>query len=106
MAADPTAILGLGALALRDRLAGGALRAAELAEALIARIAAVEPEIGAFAWFDADFLRAQAAAADRHRAAGRPIGPLHGLPVGIKDVIDTARIPTANGTALAGSSAA
>lgn len=100
MAADPTAILGLDALSLRDRLAGGSLKAAELADALIARITAVEPEIGAFAWFDPEFLRAQAAAADRHRAAGRPLGPLHGLPVGIKDVIDTAGIPTANGTAL------
>lgn len=100
MAADPAAILGLDAGALRDRLAAGALKAAELAEALIARITAVEREVGAFAWFDADFLRAQAAAADRHRAAGRPLGPLHGLPVGIKDVIDTARIPTENGTVL------
>lgn len=100
MAGDPAALLGLGAVMLRDRLAGGALKAAELAEALIARIAATNEGIGAFAWFDADFLRAQAAAADRHRSAGRPLGPLHGLPVGIKDVIDTAGIPTENGSVL------
>ena len=100
MAADRQAILGLGAVSLRDRLASGSLKAAELTEALIARIEAVEPQIGAFAWFDADFLRAQAEGADRHRASGRPIGPLHGLPVGLKDSIDTAGIPTANGTPL------
>ena len=100
MAADNQAILGLGAVELRDRLASGALKATELAEAVIARVKAIEPQIGAFEWFDADFLRAQAEGADRHRASGRPIGPLHGLPVGLKDSIDTAGIPTANGTPL------
>ncbi|RMF40078.1 MAG: amidase [Alphaproteobacteria bacterium] len=89
-----------GAVALRDRLASGALRASELVELCIARIAAREPEIGAWAWFDADFARDQARRLDEHRRAGRPIGPLHGLPVGLKDVIDTARIPTENGCAL------
>lgn len=100
MATDPDTILSLPTLELRDRLATGALRAAELAEALIARIERVEPSVGAFAWFDPGFLRAQASHADRHRQSGRPIGPLHGLPVGIKDVIDTKGIPTENGTAL------
>ena len=82
---------------LRDRLASGALRASELAEVLISRIEAREPEIGAFAWFDADFVRQQAKALDAHRQSGRPIGALHGLPVALKDIIDTARIPTENG---------
>jgi Asp-tRNA(Asn)/Glu-tRNA(Gln) amidotransferase A subunit family amidase len=82
---------------LRDRLASGALRASELAEALIARIEAREPEIGAFAWFDADFVRQQAKALDALRQSGRPIGALHGLPVALKDIIDTAKIPTENG---------
>ncbi len=100
MAADPQSILGLPAVELRDRLASGAVKAADLAEALIARIATVEPRVGAFAWFDPDFLRAQAAGADKHRAMGRPVGPLHGLPIGLKDVIDTAGIPTENGTPL------
>src|SRR3546814_15298169 len=42
----------------------------------------------------------QAKALDDHRAKGRPIGPLHGLPVGLKDVIDTVGIPSENGTPL------
>lgn len=100
MAADSRAILALPVVELRDRLATGALRAAELADALIARIAEIEPTVGAFAWHDPDFLRAQADHADRYRQSGRPIGPLHGLPVGLKDVIDTKGIPTENGTAL------
>jgi Asp-tRNA(Asn)/Glu-tRNA(Gln) amidotransferase A subunit family amidase len=99
-ARPPEALLGLTAVALRDRLAAGALKAADLAEAAIARIEATEPEIRAFAWFDPEFVRAQAKALDAHRGTGRPIGPLHGLPVGLKDIIDTARIPTENGTAL------
>ena len=100
MASKTDQILTLDTVSLRDRLASGAVRAAELAEALIARIEAVEPTIGAFAWFDPAFLRAQADHADRQRQSGRPIGPLHGLPVGIKDVIDTAHLPTENGSVL------
>lgn len=95
---DP--ILELSAIELRDRLADGALRAAELAQACIARIEAREPAVAAWAWHDPDHVMAQAVTLDKYRATGRPIGPLHGLPVGIKDVIDTAGIPTENGTAL------
>lgn len=88
------------AVELRDRLARGALRATELAEALLGRIAALEPGTRAFAWLDPEDVRRQARALDAARASGRPVGPLHGLPVALKDVIDTARIPTENGTAL------
>jgi Asp-tRNA(Asn)/Glu-tRNA(Gln) amidotransferase A subunit family amidase len=90
----------LGGVELRDRIARGALKAADLVEALIAHIGATEPELRAWAWFDPDFVRAQAKALDAHRAAGRPTGPLHGLPVGLKDIIDTAKVPTENGTPL------
>jgi Asp-tRNA(Asn)/Glu-tRNA(Gln) amidotransferase A subunit family amidase len=93
-------ILQLSAIELRDRLASGALRAADLAKACLARIEASEPEVQAWAWLDSDHVLAQAARLDAFRASGRPIGPLHGLPVGIKDIIDTAKIPTENGTAL------
>ena len=90
----------LGAVALRDVLAKGETSVADVAEAYLARIAAVEPEVGAFAWYDADHIRRQAEAMDGMRRAGRAIGPLHGVPVALKDVIDTARIPTENGTPL------
>lgn len=90
----------LGAVELRDRIAIGALRAEEVAEACLSRIAAREDQIGAWAWIDPDFVRQQARRLDEHRSSGRPIGPLHGLPVGLKDIIDTARIPTRNGCTL------
>ncbi len=92
--------LGLSAVDLRDRLASGALGAEELVDICIARIEAREPEIGAWAWFDPEYARAQARHLDGYRKSGRPLGPLHGLPVGLKDIIDTAKVPTENGCAL------
>ncbi len=82
---------------LRDRLASGALSAVDLVEICIARIEAREPEVQAWAWFDPEFARHQARGLDAHRKSGRPVGPLHGLPIGLKDIIDTAKIPTENG---------
>jgi Asp-tRNA(Asn)/Glu-tRNA(Gln) amidotransferase A subunit family amidase len=90
----------LSARELRARIARGELKAAEVAEAYLAEVAAREPEVGAFAWHDPGFVRHQAGELDRARATGRPVGRLHGLPVALKDVIDTVRIPTENGTAL------
>lgn len=94
------ALTEVTALELRDRLASGALSAEELANLYLEQIAAREPEVQAWAWLDAEHVLAEARALDQRRLSGAPIGPLHGLPVGVKDVIDTARIPTANGTVL------
>lgn len=93
-------ILALDAVTLRDRLAAGAVSALDVTEAYISRIAEREPEIHALAWHDPDHARAQARALDTRRQRGLAIGPLHGLPVAIKDIIDTAGIPTENGSAL------
>jgi aspartyl-tRNA(Asn)/glutamyl-tRNA(Gln) amidotransferase subunit A len=95
---DP--LLTLDVIELRDRLASGAVRAVEYVEACLARIAEVEPQVQAWVWLDGDHALAQARALDMRRQSGAAIGPLHGLPVGLKDVIDTAKIPTANGTPL------
>lgn len=95
-----TGELNLTATDMRERLVSGALKAVDVAKATIARIEASEAEIGAWAWFDPKFVLAQAEHLDAFRATGRSLGPLHGLPVGIKDIIDTAKIPTENGSAL------
>lgn len=92
-------LMTLGPVALRDRLASGALDALDLVEAYIAQIEAREPDVQAWAWFDPDFARDQARHMDGYRKTGRPLGPLHGLPVGLKDIIDTVKIPTENGCA-------
>jgi len=85
---------------LAERLAAGAVSAREVTEACLARIAERDGKIRAFAHIDPDHARAQADALDRHRRAGRAIGPLHGIPVALKDIIDTADMPTENGTPL------
>ena len=74
----------LSAFEARALMRDGALRAADLAEACLARIAEREPEVGAFAWLDPDAVRAAAAACDEAPAAG----PLNGIPVGLKDIIE------------------
>jgi Asp-tRNA(Asn)/Glu-tRNA(Gln) amidotransferase A subunit family amidase len=94
------AILGLGAVEMRDRLASGALRSVDLVEACLARIAELEPQIGAWAWLDGDHALQQAQRLDQLRQSGKAIGPLHGLPIGLKDIIDTKGIPTENGTPI------
>ena len=93
-------ILQLDAVEQRDRLASGALRAVELAEACLAEIEARERDVGAWAYLDGDHVLQQAKVLDDHRTRGRATGPLHGLPVALKDIIDTAGIPTENGTVL------
>ncbi|WP_420333732.1 amidase [Roseibium sp.] len=90
-------LLTLSAVNLRDRLADGSLSAVDLAKACVARIEAREDEVRAWAWFDAGAVLAEAERLDAVRASGAPLGKLHGLPVGIKDVIDTAGIASENG---------
>lgn len=81
-------------------LAAGKMSALEVVEACLARIAADEPRVQAWAHLDPEHARNQAQARDEHRRAGRPLGPLHGLPVGLKDIIDTADFPTEQGSVL------
>ncbi|MBX3660870.1 MAG: amidase [Burkholderiales bacterium] len=89
-----------GALGLARALRGGAVNAEALARHCLERTAAAEPAVRAWAFLDPQQVIAQAREADRRRAAGQPCGALHGLPVGIKDIIDTADMPTENGTVL------
>lgn len=85
---------------LSQALAAGTLRVRDLAERCLAEIAAREGEIHAFVHLDPAAVRAAADALDAARAAGRQPGPLFGLPVAVKDIIDTADAPTGNGTPL------
>lgn len=78
----------------------GAVSSEELVGACLARIGEVEPEVQAWAFLDPEHALAQARAADEWRREGRPTGALHGVPVGVKDIFDTADMPTENGTVL------
>lgn len=79
--------------AMRD----GSMTAIAFAEALLARCEA-RADLNAFITLDANAVRAGARAADARRAAGETLGPLHGLPIPIKDSINTADLPTTAGT--------
>jgi Asp-tRNA(Asn)/Glu-tRNA(Gln) amidotransferase A subunit family amidase len=86
----------LDAVAAIGLLQRGALTAEALVRACLDRIGRDEPQIHAWAWLDPD----QALATARALDAGPRRPPLHGLPVGIKDIIDTADAPTECGTPL------
>jgi len=77
-------------------IAAGRLKSADLVAACIARIEAREPVVKAWEQFDP----ARAMAEARARDAEAPRGPLHGVPVGVKDIIDTADFPTAYGSPI------
>lgn len=80
------------------RIAEGALTSAELVAACFERIAAEEERIQAWAFLDRDKAMAEAEERDRRRRRGQPLGPLHGVPIGVKDIIDVKGMPTGNGT--------
>jgi Asp-tRNA(Asn)/Glu-tRNA(Gln) amidotransferase A subunit family amidase len=90
----------LGAVAAARQIREGKISSDELTRACLARIEAREPEVQAWAFLDPEHALRQARAADEWRKRGRPLGPLHGLPVGVKDIIDTADMQTENGTVL------
>jgi aspartyl-tRNA(Asn)/glutamyl-tRNA(Gln) amidotransferase subunit A len=79
-------------------LRSGELSATELTRAALARIAATEPWLHAFVAVTAEAALAEAAAADAELRAGRDRGPLHGLPVAIKDIIDVEGVATRAGS--------
>jgi Asp-tRNA(Asn)/Glu-tRNA(Gln) amidotransferase A subunit family amidase len=93
-------LTGLGLAAAAAAIREGRVTSVELVEACLDRIAAREEQVQAWAFLDADHARGQAAVADRMRKEGAPLGPLHGVPVGVKDIIDTADMPTEDGTPL------
>lgn len=79
-------------------LESGGLDPVALTETYLARIAETEPSLNAYVTVDADGARAAAALARREIAAGRYRGPLHGIPVGVKDLFDTAGLRTTYGS--------
>jgi Asp-tRNA(Asn)/Glu-tRNA(Gln) amidotransferase A subunit family amidase len=85
-----------GARSIRE----GVISSRQLVEACLARVREVDGDVQAWAFLDPEHALFQAREADRWRAEGNPIGPLHGVPVGIKDIIDTADMPTENGSPL------
>ena len=93
-AADLTATSA--AAAIRERR----LTSEALVSACLDRIAEREPQLQAWAHLDPDYALAQARARDAELQSGRGVGPLHGVPIGVKDIFDTADFATENGSPI------
>ncbi len=89
-----------GVTSVVDELASGNVSSAELVEEYLERIDSLDDELRAFVTVTPDEARSAAAAADAARTDGRSLGPLHGLPVALKDNIDTAGIRTTMGSSF------
>ena len=100
MQMEPSSLAALSAIDAVARMVAGECSAVAYANALLARVDQVEDQVQAWAHLDRQYLLAQAEAADDAHASGQPHGALSGLPVGLKDIIDTAALPTEDGTVL------
>ena len=96
----PTTLVDQTASEARARLAKGEITAEAYTKACLDQITRRDSQVEAWAHLDPDHALMQARAADKQRASGAGIGMLHGLPVGIKDIIDTADMPTQNGSPI------
>jgi aspartyl-tRNA(Asn)/glutamyl-tRNA(Gln) amidotransferase subunit A len=85
---------------LADSVRAGQVSAVELTEHALHRIESVDGRVGAFVAVDGERALAEAAAIDSRRAAGEELGPLAGIPVGVKDLEDAAGFVTTFGSAL------
>jgi indoleacetamide hydrolase len=87
----------LGVVEAASAIRAGDIKAEALAAALLQRAQALG-SLNAFVTLDADTILAAARAADQRRAAGKPLGLLDGVPIALKDNINTAAFPTTAGT--------
>jgi Asp-tRNA(Asn)/Glu-tRNA(Gln) amidotransferase A subunit family amidase len=78
----------------------GRITSEELVQSCLERIDSTDPSIGAWAYLEPEAALEQAREADRIRKSGRATGALHGVPVGLKDIIDTRDMPTEYGTSV------
>jgi Asp-tRNA(Asn)/Glu-tRNA(Gln) amidotransferase A subunit family amidase len=93
-------LTALTAIEAAEHIANGDFSSEEYVGACLDRIAAIDGEVQAFVHLDPDAALAQARELDERRRNGLSIGLLHGLPVAVKDLFDTADYKTEYGTAL------
>jgi Asp-tRNA(Asn)/Glu-tRNA(Gln) amidotransferase A subunit family amidase len=79
---------------------GGEISSEQLVKACLDRISAIEGRVQAWSFLDPEHALRQARDCDKRQSNGGTIGPLHGIPVGIKDVYDTADLPTQYGSVI------
>ena len=85
---------------LASKIKDAQLTSVEICETYLERIKKFEKDVKAWAHFDKKLLLEKAAESDEHRRSGKPLGPLHGIPIAIKDIIGTVDMPTECGTII------
>ena len=95
-----TDIFSLSLEELAAKIKDAQLTSVDVCEKYIERINKFDKDIKAWAHFDKKVLLEKAAEADDHRRSGKPIGPLHGVPIAVKDIIGTVDMPTECGTVI------
>jgi Asp-tRNA(Asn)/Glu-tRNA(Gln) amidotransferase A subunit family amidase len=93
-------IFSLKAEELALKIKDAQLTSLEICEKYIERINKFEKGVKAWAHFDKKLLLEKAAEADEYRRSGKPLGPLHGVPVAVKDIVGTLDMPTECGTVI------
>lgn len=96
---NDTELLALDLCEASAAIRTGAIDPRELTEAYLRRIEETEPRVNAYVTVDADGARLAAKKAADECEAGQHRGPLHGIPVGVKDIFDTAGLRTTYGSA-------
>ena len=90
----------LSAVQAAENIRSGLISSVDLVKACLQRIEDTDADIMAWVHLDAEQALAQAEALDEIRRKGLPLGPLHGVPIGIKDIFDTCDMPTQLGTKI------
>jgi Asp-tRNA(Asn)/Glu-tRNA(Gln) amidotransferase A subunit family amidase len=90
----------LSATEAAEAIRSGDITCEELVQACVERIAEIEDKVQAWTYLDTGYALEKAREADLARSEGEALGPLHGVPVGVKDIFDTDDMPTENGTVL------
>ncbi|MDX2342206.1 amidase, partial [Micrococcus sp. M4NT] len=87
----------LSAVELRERINGKKISPVEVTRAVLARAEALQPELNCFITLCGDEAMEEARAAERKLIAGEPLGLLHGIPVTVKDIVNTRGVKTTFG---------
>ena len=93
-------IFSLSVSEIAEKIRNSDLNSVDLCKSYIEQINKFEKDVKAWAHFDKKLLLEKAEEADEHRRSGKSVGPLHGIPVALKDIIGTYDMPTECGTVL------